>query len=85
MADKDFLLSESDFQEKKDVFKIEDFKKATTKQLKDVQVVQDYVFCNLLTSSRLSSLEPQNLTNYLKVEERTSSIGMEDELQVGEN
>lgn len=58
MSDKDFLLTEDDFSDKSDPFSIPDVKKATYTQLKEVMVIQDYSFCSLLQTSRLSSLDP---------------------------
>ena len=48
MADKDYLLKDTDFPNKTDPNRIPDLKKATFRQLKDVLVISDYVFCSLL-------------------------------------
>jgi hypothetical protein len=48
MSDKDYLLAESDFPDKKDPYAIKDLKKATYRQLKEVMIVSDYIFCSLL-------------------------------------
>jgi hypothetical protein len=48
MSDKDYLLTENDFPDKKDPYFIKDLKKATYKQLKEIMVIFDYVFCSLL-------------------------------------
>ena len=61
MADKDYNMQHSDFLEGEDPYKILDWKKATLKQLQQVKVVCDYLFCSLLQSQRLTFLEPQNL------------------------
>ena len=62
MADKDYLLEDSDFPSGQgDPNHIADLKKASYRQLKDVMVIADYVFCSLLQSSRLASLDPQTL------------------------
>lgn len=58
MSDKDFLLNEEDLPKGKDPFAVRDLKKATYKQLKEMMVVVDYVFCSLLQSSRLTCLDP---------------------------
>jgi hypothetical protein len=68
MTDKDFLLSSTDFPDNEDPFAIKDMKKATFRQLREVQVVNDYVFCSLLQSSRLAYLE-QSALNPLKNQE----------------
>lgn len=48
MSDKDFMLREEDFPNGKDPNAIRDLKKASYKQLKEIMVVVDYVFCSLL-------------------------------------
>lgn len=58
MSDKDYLLTEEHFPDKKDPYAIKDLKKATYKQLKEVMLISDYVFCSLLQSSRLTCLDP---------------------------
>jgi hypothetical protein len=58
MADKDFLLSTEDFPDGEDPKKIQNLKAATYRQLKEVQLVAEYVFCSLLQSSRLNCLDP---------------------------
>ena len=58
MADKDYLLSPDDFPDGEDPKKIQNLKGATYRQLKDVQLVAEYVFCSLLQSSRLNCLDP---------------------------
>jgi hypothetical protein len=58
MSDKDFMLIDSDFPNGKDPYAVKDLKKATYKQLKEMMVVVDYVFCSLLQSSRLTCLDP---------------------------
>lgn len=58
MADKDFLLTTVDFPDGEDPKKIQNLKAATYRQLKEVQLVVEYVFCSLLQSSRLNSLDP---------------------------
>ena len=58
MADKDYVLSESDFPNGADPSAIKDLKKATIRQLREVKVISDYVFCSLMQSSRLASLDP---------------------------
>lgn len=61
MADKNYLMTSEDFEEGEDPHKITNLKSATYRQLKNVQVVVDYVFCTLLTSSRLNYLDPAKL------------------------
>lgn len=61
MADKNFSLKHSDFEGGEDPRKITNLKGATYQQLKDVKVIGDYVFCTLLTSSRLTFLEPEKI------------------------
>lgn len=58
MADKDYNMQHSDFIEGEDPYKILDWKKATLKQLQQVKVICDYLFCSLLQSQRLTFLEP---------------------------
>ena len=58
MADKNYLLKNENFKEKEDPFKIINMKSATYNQLKAVQVINDYVFCTLLTSARIPFLDP---------------------------
>ena len=58
MADKNYLLKNEDFKENEDPFKIINMKSATYNQLRAVQVINDYVFCTLLTSARISFLDP---------------------------
>ena len=58
MSDKDYLLSQSDFEGKTDPYAIKDLKQASYKQLKEVMIIQDYVFCSLLQSSRLTCIDP---------------------------
>lgn len=48
MADKDFLLTTGDFPDGEDPKKIQNLKAATYRQLKEVQLVVEYVFCSLL-------------------------------------
>lgn len=63
MADKNFALKHSDFEGGEDPRKIVNLKSASYQQLKDVKVIGDYVFCTLLTSSRLTFLEPEKIQN----------------------
>lgn len=58
MSDKDFGLDESDFGMLGDPDRIKNLKAATYRQLKAVKLISDYVFCTLLTSSRLNFLDP---------------------------
>jgi hypothetical protein len=58
MADKNFFLRNEDFKENEDPFKILNMKNATYNQLRAVQVINDYVFCTLLSSARISFLDP---------------------------
>lgn len=61
MADKNFLLMNEDFKENEDPFKIINMKNATYNQLRAVQIINDYVFCTLLTSARISFLDPTKI------------------------
>lgn len=63
MAEKNFGLKSSDLENGEDPNKITNLKNATYQQLKDVKVIGDYVFCTLLTSSRLTFLEPEKIQN----------------------
>ena len=63
MAEKNFALKHSDFKSGEDPNKITNLKSASQQQLKDVKVITDYVFCTLLTSSRLTFLEPAKIQN----------------------
>ena len=63
MAEKNFLVRNDDFEEGEDPKKITNLKGATYQQLKEVQVITDYVFCTLLTSTRLTYLEPEKIQN----------------------
>ena len=58
MADKDFSLCETDFGITGDPDRISNLKAASYRQLKAVRLITDYVFCTLLTSSRLNFLDP---------------------------
>lgn len=55
MAEKDFCATEADFENPN---KISNLKTATQKQLKELRVVTDYVFCSFLQTSRLNFLDP---------------------------
>ena len=77
MADKDFLLNLEDFPDKTDPHAIEDLKKANFRQLKDVAVISDYVFCSLLQSSRLASLDPTDLQR--QISPPREAVAVEDE------
>jgi hypothetical protein len=56
MAEKDFLAKENDFE---DPGTLSNLKTATQRQLKDLKVVTDYVFCSFLQTSRLNLLDPK--------------------------
>lgn len=60
MTDKDFLLTDEDFPGG-DPRKIVNLKQATYRQLKEVQVASEYVFCSLLQTSRLNCLDPGHI------------------------
>lgn len=65
MAEKDFLAQDSDFE---NPGTIENLKSATTRQLRELKVVTDYVFCSFLQTSRLNLLDPKLLEeNHQKV------------------
>lgn len=61
MTDKDYLLDPADLPDGINAGAFKDFKKATFKQLRDLMIVNDYVFCSLLQTSRLPSLDPNLL------------------------
>ena len=63
MSEKNFAMKHSDFEGGEDLNKITNLKSASYQQLKDVKVITDYVFCTLLTSSRLTFLEPEKIQN----------------------
>ena len=56
MAEKDFLAKTEDFE---DPGTLSNLKSATQRQLKDLKVVTDYVFCSFLQTSRLNLLDPK--------------------------
>ena len=60
MADKNFSKKHSDYGIE-DPKKINNLKSASYQQLKEVNVIDDYVFCTLLTSSRLTFLESEKI------------------------
>mmetsp|Transcript_30154 Transcript_30154/g.46066 ORF Transcript_30154/g.46066 Transcript_30154/m.46066 type:complete len:122 (+) Transcript_30154:619-984(+) len=79
MADKDFGLTVDFFAEPgsnrkpEDPHRIPNYKNATYKQLKAVKVINDYVFCSLLNTSRLASLDPAScqVLNEVKVSDKS--------------
>jgi len=73
MADKDFSLSVNDFpilegrRKAEDPDRIPNLKAATYKQLKSVNVIIDYAFCSLLSTSRLAVLDPSGCQTFKEV------------------
>ena len=67
MSEKDYLLTEAELGEE-DPFKIANLRQASIKELKEVQIIQDYVFCSLLATSRLNFLDPKTLSEQEKAE-----------------
>mgnify|MGYP006088198797 CR=1 FL=1 len=63
MSDKNFNAKSTDYPDNQDPDKIINLKGATYRQLRNVNVIIDYVFCSLLQTSRLQFLEPSVLVD----------------------